>query len=41
MVKNERVKVMRNITWQKFVNENIGRKIEEVVRGGEILRAVL
>ena len=29
--KCERIKVTRSITWQKFVNENIRRKIEEVV----------
>ena len=30
--KGERIKVTRSITWQRFTNENIGRKVEEVVR---------
>ena len=29
--KSERIKVTRSITWQRFANENIGRKVEEVV----------
>ena len=29
--KGEGIKVTRNITWQRFANENIRRKIEEVV----------
>ena len=29
--KGERIKVTSSITWQRFVNENIRRKIKEVV----------
>ena len=29
--KSERIKVTRSITWQRFANENIRRKVEEVV----------
>ena len=29
--KYERIKVIRNITWWRFVNENIRRKIKEGV----------
>ena len=29
--KGERIKVMRSITWQRFVNENIGSTVEEIV----------
>ena len=29
--KGERIKVTRSITWQRFVNENIRRKIKEAV----------
>ena len=37
--KGERIKTMRSITWQRFANENIGRKIEEVdrVHSGQFL----
>ena len=29
--KGKRIKVTKSITWQRFANENIRRKIEEVV----------
>ena len=29
--KSERIKVMRSITWERFVNENRGGKVEEFV----------
>ena len=29
--KDERIKVRRSITWRRFVDENIRRKIKEVV----------
>ena len=29
--KGERIKATRSIAWQRFVNENIRRRIEEVV----------
>ena len=29
--KGERIKVMRSMTWRRFVDENIKRKIKEVV----------
>ena len=29
--KGQRIKMMRSITWQRFANENFGKKVEEGV----------